>query len=148
MQPVIDVRVLPSFHFAATSDGRLERIPAPVGSLAGRTPNWVIAETVSRHDPAFHPGRALPALTAGRTVDPHHPTAGWPRPFTARTFAPGEGDHKEYVNEHGVLTTETTWIHPPRLAQAAYHAGETLPLDFHVPSGREREVAGYLEAAP
>ena len=148
MAPVIDVRVLPSFHFAADGNGKLEQIDVPRGSVAGQTPHWIIAETVSRHD-VFHPGRAAAGIgsTALHVADPHHATANWPRAFTARTFEPGQGDHKEYMNADGVLTTETTWIHPPRMAQAAYHAGQTLPVEFEVPSGREYEVAGVMDVA-
>jgi len=50
------------------------------------------------------------------------------RRFTARAFGPEEGEHREYVSNAGVPTTESTWIHPPRLAQAGRVAGETVPF--------------------
>lgn len=74
--------------------------------------NWVIAETVSK----------LPSQVARDAATPIR--------FTARTFPGTEGDYREYVNENGVPTTETTWVHPPTISYEAQRRGITLPLDM------------------
>lgn len=93
------------------ADGEYIEIPEEL--IPGREHrHWVIAETVSK--------------IAGTRA----PATQEQRQFTARTFGATEGDYKEYINEQGVPTTETWWIHPPTLAVGAYMAGETLPLYF------------------
>lgn len=95
----------------------------PAAQLPGRPEShFVIAETVSK----------IP----GETVDRK---AMGERRFTARAFGPEEGEHREYVSAAGVPTTESTWIHPPRLAQAGRVAGETVPF----PMDERAEAAAF-----
>jgi len=105
--------VLPPKHLVRVEEGVYKEVP--VSQLPGRPEShFVIAETVSKF--------------AGETVDRK---AMGNRHFTARGFHPEEGEHREYVSNAGVPTTESTWIHPPRLAQEGRVAGETVafPMD-------------------
>jgi len=128
-QPVIDVQVLPAKHLVKNGEGpnaTWSEIPAAL--VPGRPEShFVIAETVSKF-----------AGDVDRNAMPR-------RQFTARGFGPVEGDSREYVSEAGVRTTEQTWIHPPRLAQAGRVAGETVPFPMSDRAEKEGEGPGYVD---
>ena len=54
-----------------------------------------------------------------------------PRQFTARAFHGAEGDKTESVDGNGVLRSEETWVHPPRIEEDGRRTGQTVPL--HLP---------------
>jgi len=125
--PVIDVQVLPSKNLVRVEEGVYKEVP--ISQLPGRPENhFVIAETVSR----------IP----GETVDRK---AMGSRHFTARGFHPDEGEHVEYVSRAGVPTTESTWIHPPRLAQAGRVAGETVAFPMDSRAEAAASGAGFVD---
>ena len=109
LQPIIDVEVLEPRHFLPVEGGLME---VDASQVPGRRHHWVIAETVSKGDPALE----MNDLKR--------------RPFTARTFAGTEGDYREYMHRDGYPVTEQTWIHPPELERGGYETGQTRPFHF------------------
>lgn len=110
--PIIDIEVLPARHFVPIEGGNYAEISADeVPGRIGENQGWIIAETLSK----------LPTQAA--------PPTG-PRQFTARTFENDEGDYKEYTNTEGILTTETTWVHPPTVEEGGMLTGQTVPFHF------------------
>lgn len=125
--PVIDVQVLPPKHLVRVEEGVYKEVPAT--QLPGRPEShFVIAETVSKF-----PGETVDREAMGQ------------RRFTARAFGPEEGEHREYVSVAGVPTTESTWIHPPRLAQAGRVAGETAAFPMDERAEAAAYGAGYVD---
>lgn len=120
--PIVDVQVLPAKHFIPNPTGA-GYIEVPAEQLPGRTidrytnRNWVIAETVSK-----------PSTGTIDANGQRQPVKHAPRRFTARTFAEGEGDYKEWVDEDGIPRTETTWVHSPHVSDELRKRGLTQPL--------------------
>ena len=92
--PVKDVHVLPTKHFAPLGpNGELIEIDgAQIPGRVGKNQSWQFD-------------------SKGKPIK----SAGMPNHFTAREFSDDEGREKHYVSSSGVPTTETTWIHPPRI---------------------------------
>lgn len=94
--PIKEVQVLAAKHYAPVgSRGELVEIDeSQVPHLADRD-------------------RRFPVNDSGHVVS-MGPIGDHER-FTTKDLSSGEGEHKEYVNQRGVPTTETTWIHQPTL---------------------------------
>lgn len=87
------------------------------------------------------------AETVSKIAGEHYHHAHGHRKFTARQFGPEEGEYREYMSEAGVPTTESTWIHPPRLAQAGRLAGETAAFPMDEAAEAAGEGPGYVDGS-
>ncbi|WPH04727.1 Hypothetical protein R9X50_00762200 [Acrodontium crateriforme] len=126
--PIIDIEVLPARHFIPVEGGYCEIAEDEVPGQAGKNAQWLIAETVSK---------MLPAST-GSSCLPHR--------FTARTFAPDEGQYKEYTSPDGIPRTETTWVHQPTMEIGGMHTGQTHPFHFGSPDSKDDGLRAQLPA--
>ncbi|KAK3703222.1 hypothetical protein LTR37_014562 [Vermiconidia calcicola] len=109
--PIEDIQVVPPRHFAYVN-GTIEEIhPADKGGRAGK-----------------HAQRVLQKAFTNISLRDDHTYA--PRQFSARKFEGGEGDYKESVSSDGVVQSEQTWVHPPRLETGGMISEETPAMHF------------------
>ena len=104
--PIKDVQVLPAKHFAPLGpNGELVEIDeSQIPGQIGQDQTWMVD------------GKGGVSLDgSGRQA------AG------RRGSSAGDGSTKQYVNEHGVPTTETTWIHSPTV-DIGHHTNDTAQL--------------------
>jgi len=118
IQPIIDIQVLPSRHFLLhpTTGEKIEVAEDQVPGRTGQNTDWVIAETVTKMNPV-----------EGALKEPSR--------FSARTFGPGEGDTRQWIEDDGTRKSERTWVHHPELATGAQLSGQSVPFHF----GHERD---------
>ncbi|KAK3717480.1 hypothetical protein LTR37_005870 [Vermiconidia calcicola] len=109
--PIEDIQVLPPRHFAYVN-GALEEIhPRDKRGRAGK-----------------HAQRVLQKAFTNISLRDDHTYA--PRQFSARKFEGGDGDYKESVTSDGVVQSEQTWIHPPRLETGGMISEDTPAMHF------------------